>query len=31
MNKKWECYNIDDNKVEELVEQKHISNLLSSI
>ena len=31
MNKKWECYNIDDNKVEELVEQKHISNLLASI
>lgn len=31
MNKKWECYNIDDNKVEELVEQKHISNLLAGI
>ncbi len=31
MNKKWECYNLDDNKVEELVKNRHITNLLASI
>ena len=31
MNKKWECYNLDNEKVEELVKKRHITNLLASI
>lgn len=31
MNKKWECYNLDNQKVEELVKKRHITNLLASI
>ena len=31
MNKKWECYNIDNEKVEELVKKRDITNLLASI
>ena len=31
MNKKWDCYEIDENKVNELVEKYHLSNILSKI
>lgn len=31
MNKKWECYNLDNEKVEELVKKRHITNLLASV
>ena len=31
MNKKWQCYNLDNEKVEELVKKRHITNLLASI
>ena len=31
MNKKWECYNLDNEKGEELVKKRHITNLLASI
>lgn len=31
MNKKWECYNLDNEKVEKLVKKRHITNLLASI
>lgn len=31
MNRKWECYNLDNEKVEELVKKRHITNLLASI
>ena len=31
MNKKWDCYEIDENKVKELVEKYHLSNILAKI
>lgn len=31
MNKKWDCYEIDENKVKELIEKYHLSNILAKI
>ena len=31
MNRKWECYEIDENKVKELTEKYQISNILARI
>ena len=31
MNKKWECYEVDEKKVKELVEKYNLSNILAKI
>ena len=31
MNKKWECYEVDENKVEDLVKNYHLNEILAKI
>mgnify|MGYP005784067437 CR=1 FL=1 len=31
MNKKWECYQVDENKVEDLVKNYHLNEILAKI